>query len=371
MCGYQGWFRTKGDGGWRDWRHYGKSGKFEPGSCTIDLWPDMSEYGESERFATPFKHADGSTAEVFSSRRPATVSRHFQWMKEYGIDGAFVQRFASGLSREERIADLDHVLGNCRRAAAKHGRAWVLMYDLSGMRGDRLETVAEDWKRLVAEEKLTKAKGYLHHRGKPLLAVWGIGFDDDRQYSLKDCARLLEVLREVGEQGCSLMLGVPTGWRELERDSIADPALHEVLAKADVISPWTVGRYRSLKGVEKHGEKYWAPDIAWCAEKGPDYLPVVFPGFSWHNMNPEDPMDSIPRLKGEFLKSQFVAAKQAGASMVYVAMFDEIDEATAIFKCTNDPPVGASSFLTYEGLPSDHYLKLTGWGGRLMRGEVE
>ena len=37
------------------------------------------------------------------------------------------------------------------------------------------------------------------------------------------------------------------------------------------------------------------------------------------------------------------------------------------FKCTNQPPVGR--FATYEGLPSDHYLRLAGLGGRLLRGE--
>lgn len=56
--------------------------------------------------------------------------------------------------------------------------------------------------------------------------------------------------------------------------------------------------------------------------------------------------------------------------MVYIAMFDEVDEATAIYKCTNTPPVGASPFLTYEGLPSDFYLRLAGHAGKLMRNEV-
>jgi hypothetical protein len=52
-------------------------------------------------------------------------------------------------------------------------------------------------------------------------------------------------------------------------------------------------------------------------------------------------------------------------------MFDEVDEATAIFKCTNDAPVGPpDKFVTYEGLPADHYLKLTGLGARLLRGEA-
>jgi len=110
--------------------------------------------------------------------------------------------------------------------------------------------------------------------------------------------------------------------------------------------------------------------MAWCAERKIDFLPVVFSGFSWANMNGKT-LDEISRLKGEFLWSQFVAAKRAGATMIYVGMFDEVDEGTAIFKCTNDVPAGDGvRFLTYEGLPSDHYLKLTGAGGKLLRDEI-
>jgi hypothetical protein len=87
-------------------------------------------------------------------------------------------------------------------------------------------------------------------------------------------------------------------------------------------------------------------------------------------MKPGFPLDQIPRRKGEFLWRQCVEAKKAGATMLYVAMFDEMDEATAIFKCTNNPPEGASRFLTYEGLPSDHYLWLTGMAGKLLRREI-
>ena len=63
-------------------------------------------------------------------------------------------------------------------------------------------------------------------------------------------------------------------------------------------------------------------------------------------------------------------ACRAGAQMLYVAMFDEVDEGTAIFKCSNNPPVGDSPFLTYEGLPTDHYLWLTGKIGELMRNKL-
>jgi hypothetical protein len=51
-------------------------------------------------------------------------------------------------------------------------------------------------------------------------------------------------------------------------------------------------------------------------------------------------------------------------------MFDEVDEGTAIFKCTNDVPAGDTKFVTYEGLPSDFYLRLTGAGAKMLRGEI-
>ena len=158
------------------------------------------------------------------------------------------------------------------------------------------------------------------------------------------------------------MLGVPTGWRTLDRDSIEDEALHGVLAGAAVISPWTVGRYREPKQAQRHAERNWKPDMEWCRAKGIDYLPVVFPGFSWHNMHPDSPLDKIPRLKGEFLRSQFIAAKEAGASMIYVAMFDEMDEATAIFKCTNDPPVGEEPFPDVRGIAERSLPQADGLG---------
>jgi hypothetical protein len=70
------------------------------------------------------------------------------------------------------------------------------------------------------------------------------------------------------------------------------------------------------------------------------------------------------------LWSQAVAAKSAGAKSVYIAMFDEMDEGTAIFKTSTRPPVGASPFLGNKDLPSDHYLWLSGRIGPLLRGET-
>ena len=57
--------------------------------------------------------------------------------------------------------------------------------------------------------------------------------------------------------------------------------------------------------------------------------------------------------------------------MPYVAMFDEIDEGTAIMKCAHEVPVGKSIFVPIEkGVPSDHYLWLTSMAGKMLRGEI-
>ncbi len=369
MAGYQGWFNCEGDGAGLGWTHWAakKQKPFAPGNVNVDLWPDMAELTPEERFPTGFKLADGRAAEVFSSFRRETVLRHFRWMREYGIDGVFVQRFANGLKSAVGRRHKDVVLANCREGANREGRAYAVMYDLSGLPAGGVAQVMDDWRMLRAQMKIGEDAAYLRHRGKPLVAVWGVGFADDRKYSLTECRALIEFLKD---DGCSVMLGVPTGWRELHRDAASDPALYAVLKLADVLSPWTPGRYRNPQEVARHAEKVAKPDLAWCSEHSLDYLPVVFPGFSWHNMNPDSPLGHIPRLKGEFLWSQFVAAKTAGAQMIYVAMFDEVDEGTAIFKCTNELPVGPTRFLDYEGLPSDHYLWLTGQGARLLRGQL-
>jgi hypothetical protein len=375
VCGYQGWFTAPGDGSGRGWRHYAARGDFKPGSCGIDLWPDVRELDDDEKYATPFRHRDGRAAYVFSSHNRKTVLRHFRWMEEYGIDGAFVQRFGVETLRPLDLRHCNAVLAHCREGANRHGRCYAVMYDLSGLPEGGVRHVVEDWKLLAGKMRLgrdPKDAAYLRHGGRPVVAVWGVGFNDRRRYALAECERLVEFLKDDKEYGgCTVLLGVPTGWRTLDADSVKDVALHRIISKADIVSPWTVGRYRSPEGVAEHARLRWKKDLEWCKAEGKEYLPVLFPGFSWHNLRPRSPLDEVPRLKGRFLWRQYVEAKAAGATMLYQAMFDEMDEGTAVFKCTNDPPAGASRFLSLEGLPSDHYLWLTGLGGKLLRGEVK
>ncbi|HRX54629.1 MAG TPA: glycoside hydrolase family 71/99-like protein [Verrucomicrobiales bacterium] len=376
VVGYQGWFRAEGDGSGLGWVHYG-AGSFEPGHCTIDLWPDVRELPPTERFPTAFRHADGRVAEVFSPVQPGTVDLHFEWMRQYGIDAAFVQRFASVARDRRHLPSLNKVLLNVRAAANAKGRAYAVMYDLSGLLPEHFSSVREDWRQLVRFAGVSRDPAdhaYLFHRDKPLVALWGLGFND-REPGFEEWEKLLRFFRDDPEYGgCAIMVGVPAYWRQGNRDAVSDSRLQKLLDLADVISPWTVGRYATPEQAANHGEKTWAQDVIWCRERGKELLPVAFPGFSWHNLSlargREAAINAIPRRGGRFLWSQGRAAKAAGAGMLYVAMFDEIDEGTAIFKCLSEPPVGASSFVNGEGLPEDHYLWLTGQLGRLMRGDL-
>jgi len=368
LCGYQGWFTAEGDGSGLDWRHWRKKDPAAPGGSrpSIDMLPDVSELAPEERFASDIIGRDGRPIELFSSHLRPTVIRHFRWMQDHGIDGVFVQRFATTLQDPRLLAHTTKVLGSCRDGALKHGRVYAVMYDLSRMRSGTLEVVLEDWRHLRKRMKIGADAAALRLNGLPLVAVWGIGFTKDRDYTLAECRRLVAALKA---DGCAVLCGVPTGWRTLTRDSTTDPLLHEILGACDVVSPWTVGRYATPEAARDHAESVWKGDIEWCAERGIEYLPVIFPGFSWHNLH-GGTLDQIPRLGGRFLWTQAFEARQAGADALYVAMFDEADEATAIFKCI-DPPTRelATRFVGMENLPSDHYLRLTGEIRRMIRDE--
>src|SRR6202012_2530563 len=106
---------------------------------------------------------------------------------------------------------VNRVLSNCRTGANIYGRAYAVMYDLSGFSAGHRTDVMKDWKRLRQEMHITDDPAYLHHKGKPVVAVWGIGFNDHRPYTLDDCRALIDDLKNAPEAGGGLgLVGVPT-----------------------------------------------------------------------------------------------------------------------------------------------------------------
>jgi glycoprotein endo-alpha-1,2-mannosidase len=152
MTGYQGWFNAKGDGGDRGWNHYGQIDQKNAG---IEIWPEMAEYKVT--YKTPLKLANGDHAHLFSSYDDSSVQLHFKWMKDYGIDGAFVQRFIANLKYKQGVNHNNKVLATAFDAAEKNKRAIAIMYDFSGMKDGDEKIVIDDFKKLVDDLKITNA----------------------------------------------------------------------------------------------------------------------------------------------------------------------------------------------------------------------
>jgi hypothetical protein len=372
MAGYQGWFKAPSDGVMYP----------DEKQVRIDMWPDVSEYEKT--YPTGLKHADGSTAMFFSSTDKSTIDLHFKWMQKYGIDGVFMQRFFGATRPNARRGTAATVIKNALEASSDYKRAIAIMYDLSGLqaKNEDCSSLIEDWKFLVDSLKVTNRKGnqsYVFFNGKPLVAIWGVGFPD-RPYNIRNIGidRFIDFLKNDPEYGgCSVMLGVPTFWRDLNADCTPDPYLHTIIRKVDIVLPWTVQRFTPLlhNDMDRYRDLI-IDDMEWCKHNNIDYVPCVTPGFSWHNLSrfefPDDvkPIASIPRQKGQFYWRQMTTAINAGADMIYVAMFDEVNEGTAIFKVSDNPPVSSvAKFVDMEGLPSDYYLRLTGEAAKMLRKE--
>jgi hypothetical protein len=330
------------------------------------LFPDLSEFGPEERFKTGIIKPDGTAVEVYSSVNKDTVDRHFQWMRDYRIDGAFVRRFALGLRHSRARSHTLTVLQNARAGAAANGRTYAVMYELMGMEADKIDLLIKDWKDLTQVHGITSDDAYLKHEGKPVVAISGIGYSD-RDYSLAECRQLIEFLQA---QGCAIMVSVPSDWRSLDSDAIADPTLLDLLATVDIINPTSIGSYETPRAVRDYASTIWRSDKAWCDARGIDYIPAIFPGYSRGSFDEKD-QDAVPRQHGKLLWAQFQSAKSVGCQMALVVSFDGMNNGTAILKfdktATNLPDINGIGF---EDIPNDYYLKLTGDGGMLLKNAI-
>jgi len=386
VFGYQGWFSCIGDGaGYANWQTSGSWIHWfryyaEPiaDALTVDFWPDTSELTEDEICMTDMSLPDGRPAVAFSSYNLQTVVRHFQWMEEYGIDGVELNRFVTGLDNPDHLDFRDKVAQNVRTGAEIHGRFFYIQYDISGYKGSSLVSdIKSDWRHLVNTLKLTESPQYLHHRGLPVVGLYGFGFTG-RNFTPDQTIELLDFFQSGDqlEYRATVKGGVPSYWRTGTRDAEKGPEWAQVFRSFDIISPWAVGRFANYEGADIFTREVTIPDLRETDSLGIDYMPLVFPGFSWSNLYPSDPINSIPRNGGKFYWRQVFNAKSAGAKMLYIAMFDEVDEGTAMFKLAATeqelPEGGVLVPLDIDGydLPSDWYLRIGGMTGQMLREEI-
>ena len=360
MCGYQGWFRCPGDAAESGWVHWSRdSRRITPESLTFEMWPDMSEYSAAERFVVPgFTYSDGRPAHLFSSENAATVLRHFEWMRDYGIDGAWLQHFVidlPGAPGESHYPSRRRVIEHVRQAAAKTGRVWALTYDLSGMPGEKtFEVLTSDWDRMV-KAGVTADPRYLHHEGKPVVEIFGFYAKTPQSGMSAELGnKLLDFFAAPGSNVAFVVGGGDWNWRRT-----SDPEWEKLYHRLGAYIPWNIGNFQTTATGEKQATTgYWEADKRDCEGRGKLWIPSVYPGFSWENLQHQPSgAGTISRRGGRFLWEQFHALSKLGVDSVFVAMFDEVDEGTAIFKVTSSPPTQAH-FVGFDGLPSDWYLRL-------------
>ncbi len=373
MFGYQGWHATPNDGAGNNvWRHWFNRNSPDSGNANFDVWPEMSEYPGNTLEATNMLYPDGSKAMLYSAYKYETVDVHFKWLKEHQLDGVFEQRFLSDIRGEGGRRHFNQVVLNVKKASEKYQRVFVIMYDITGAGKNWKETLVSDWKFLVDSLRVTNSKAYLNHKGKPLLAIWGFGFTHNAFATAQQVDSLLNWLHTDAEKKyqASVMGGVNDDWLTHSAEWKA------VYDQLDVLSPWAVGRYRDDATTDKFRDRAVVPDIKYCAEKKIDYLPVIFPGFSWYNLRRgRTPFNQIPRRGGDFYWRQSYNVINAGAKMIYVAMYDEVDEGTAMYKlapgAAKKPANGKFISADQDGqnLPSNWYLMLASATSNILRGK--
>ena len=382
IVGYQGWFGCPDDApGNTQWEHWFYRNNPRVDHLAVDFLPSVSQFRNEDLCPTNLSRSDGTPIKVFSSQNARVVAKHFQWMREHGIDGAAIQRFVGPLATPALKLRSDRALRNARAAAETSERVFYVTYDVSGANAATVvDDIRRDWRYLVGELKITSSPHYLQVNGKPLLQLWGFGFKD-RPGTPEAVATLIGDLKMGRNNLASTTLigGVPANWRTLNADSQSDPRWAEVYRSYDVLSPWSVGRFRDDSGVDRFMRERVLPDMAETKRLGIGYMPVIFPGFSWFNLQTGQGqkklaiLNQIPRRCGNFLWYQASSLLDARVDMLYAAMFDEVDEGTALFptepRKDKLPQGGQMAFLNQDGcaLPDDWYLRITGKAAHYLR----
>ncbi|MEV4753771.1 discoidin domain-containing protein [Micromonospora sp. NPDC049559] len=356
--GYQGWFSCPGDGapigGWWHWSR----DRFQPPSpsnTTIVSWPDMREYTRGYTTAYP-NLGNGQPAQLFSSYDQQTVDTHFRWMQQYGCDTAALQRF-NPMGDEGPTRDAMAV--KVRSAAERFGRKFYIMYDVTDWTNMQSE-IKTDWTNKM--RAYTSSSAYAFQNGKPVVCIWGFGFSEpSRPFAPAPC---LDVVNWFKAQGCYVIGGVPTWWRQGINDS--RPGFLDVYHAFNMISPWMVGRAASPADLDSYYNNVNLGDQADCNAHGIDYQPCVMPG----------DLSSGHRRHGDFYWRHFYNMVRLGCQGIYISMFDEYNEGNQIAKTAETaasvPQGSGIRALDEDGTfcSSDYYLRITADGGRMLKGQL-
>ncbi len=368
--GYQGWHYAPGDERihHNEWVHWFER-EFIPDADHIhgDMWPDLREYDQKNLYETLMKYPNGDVAKLYSAFDYSTIDLHVKWMRDYGIKGMAVQRFTSSIDQADKLEQGDKKIRDVMTACEKYGVKFWIMHDSGQGDDDEVTRITNDWKHLVDDLHVLQSPAYVWQNGRPVYGLWGVGVNS-RQWVPRDVEQLLDFYQNGEDRYRSYVVaGVPVNWR-------TDPpsGWKEVFDSVDMISPW-----RTIFNDPDRLKTRMQEDLAYCNSIGIDYNPVVSPGASTQHLRDSEEMRNWkPRDGGHFLWKQVYEVIKMGSKFMYVAMFDEVDEGTAMYKMAetvDDLPVGADHVpLDEDGyqLPSDWYLQVGTEIQKMLEGKI-
>ncbi len=169
----------------------------------------------------------------------------------------------------------------------------------------------------------TSSSAYARQNGKPVVCIWGFGFNDPgRPFAPADLSRGGQLV-----QGTGLLRD---RWRAdlvAHRSERLAARLLRVYHAFHAISPWMVGRTGDLAGLDSYYNNVNLGDQADCNASGIDYLPCVMPG----------DLSSGARFHGDFMWRHFYNMVRLGSQGIYISMFDEYNEGNQIAKTAETP----------------------------------
>lgn len=370
FAGYQIWHRAGKTAS--DWVHWSYGKVAGPGlgvNVNVVSFPDLSAYPDSVLYPTKFKPlGNGRATGLYNASDKAIIDRQMSWLKKCDLDGVAIQRFVGPIGRSVTITEQSH-LTNVKNAAEANGRFFYVCYDLNGSDASIVQRLQLDWVYEIEQIRaLTASPNYATVDGKPVVEIWGIGYNigADRQ-------QCLDMIQFFHDRGCYVVGGVPRGWRT---NTDANANFTDVYKALDAVSPWTVGVYNSPAGATAYLNDYMKADKTYCDQNGMDYLPVVFPG-SGNWLSADGSFSQTDRKGGGLLWQQVLNAQSIGLNSVYYAMLDEFEEGTNLINGAVDyfdiPTDEYFETFAKDGIwtSPDYYLRLAATAAKMLRGEIQ
>lgn len=430
VTGYQGWFSTPGNNfsTLTTWRHWGgqhpnntnhlfrqpmykyKLNKTPHRGISFDLFPDMSEYSQNGATLADagFKDKSNNQVYLFDSADPEVTKLHLKWMRDNNIDVAALQRFAVDLQDVNVKSHMDAVLKNFFDHVNSYGRKFYIMYDISSL--SQQCNGGYCWKHVIENDfnaiynlyqnKITNPNLYAHEtnkngESKPVICLWGLGVSG-RIGTNTDYIQIIEWFKN---KGFYVIGGLDQYFYDTNRPNQENK--HQAYKELDMISPWYVNSFADNGNeIKNFYSNQVLNGLNFCKQandyKGIDFMPVVFPGFSWYNLygnrfseegknyinsisttlkntfiddyynnyvlkyddyeNPQLPTPNYTGVDNNKLNSKSYRDRNQGNLLwkqisevkklfddntgqkpaIYFAMFDEYDESTAIAKAANN-----------------------------------